>query len=55
MDQWRLKASLRTDPWSGQIEDEAEKFFGRSPWLVGSGDLWRWRAACEALRELIKR
>lgn len=27
-------------------------FFGRPPFQVGDGDVWRWRAACEALREL---
>ena len=33
-------------------EDDMERFFRRSPWDVTSGDVWRWRAACTALREL---
>jgi len=44
---------MRTEPWMGTYEDDMTRFFvGRSPWEVSSADIWRWRAACEALREL---
>jgi hypothetical protein len=32
--------------------DDLTKFFPGSPWEVSDGDIWRWRAACEALREM---
>jgi hypothetical protein len=52
-DRWRLRTSVRTNPLSGLYEDDMDRFFvGRSPWQVGAGDIWRWRAACQALREL---
>jgi len=43
---------VRTNGWTGAPEDDMEAFFRRSPWDVGSGDVWRWRAVCQALREL---
>lgn len=33
--------------------DDLERWFRRHPTQVSSGDIWRWQAACAALRELI--
>lgn len=51
-DIWRVSASVRTNAMSGAYEDDMTAFFRRSPWEVSDADIWRWRAACEALREL---
>jgi hypothetical protein len=37
---------------AGRYEDDMERFFRRSAWDVSNADVLRWRAACEALREL---
>jgi len=29
-----------------------ERFFPVPAWDVSPGDIWRWRAACQALREI---
>lgn len=52
MERFRLRAAMRTNAFSGVFEDDAGKFFDRHPSRVSSADLWRWRAACAALREL---
>jgi hypothetical protein len=44
---------MRTNPWTGKYEDDLERFFYRHPAKVSTADVWRWRAACEALREMI--
>lgn len=51
MDAWRVVASMRTNV-NGRFEDDAERFFGRHPSRVSNADMWRWRAACEAVREM---
>lgn len=43
---------MRADALSGAFEDDMERFFRRSPFDVSDADVWRWRACCEALREL---
>ncbi len=54
-DQWRLRTGMRTNAMSGMVEDDMTKFFiGRSPFEVSDADIWRWRACCEALRQLDK-
>ena len=54
MDVWRFRASMKTNGWTGAIEDDAGKYFNRHPSLISDADLWRWRAAVEALRESSK-
>jgi hypothetical protein len=44
-DLWRLKVSMDND--------NPEKFFRRSIFDVGSADIYRWVAACQALREIL--
>jgi hypothetical protein len=39
---------------AGVYEDDPEKFFRRSPWDVNSADIWRYRACCDALREMVE-
>lgn len=51
-DQWRLGASMRTNPVSGVFEDDMTAFFGRRPNEVSDADIYRWRACCDALRDL---
>lgn len=51
-DLMRLRPSVKNNAMSGEAEDDPEKFFRRSPWDVSSADLWRWKAACQALRSL---
>jgi hypothetical protein len=46
---------MRVNGYSGEYEDDLERFFRRSPWDVSDGEVWRWRAACQALRELTER
>jgi hypothetical protein len=48
----RLRASIRTDGWTGRTQDDGTIFFRRSLWDVSDGDIWRWRAACGALRDI---
>lgn len=43
---------MRTNPWTGAYEDDMERFFRRSPFDVHSADVWRWRAGCQAERDL---
>jgi hypothetical protein len=43
---------MRRNPWTGVVEDDMERFFRRSPWEVSAADIWRWKAACAAVREL---
>ncbi len=50
--QLRLTCSVSTNPWSGDFEDDPEKFFKRSMWDISNADIIRWHAACTALREL---
>jgi len=33
-------------------EDDPEKFFRRPPHLISNADIFRWRACCDALREM---
>ena len=33
-------------------EDDMERFFPTRAWKVPAAQVWRWRAACQALREL---
>ena len=58
-DKWRLRTSMHTQTIpSGQnirivFEDDMRAFFvGRSPWEVSDADIFRWRAAVSALRDL---
>lgn len=46
-DQWRLRCSMLADGGG-----DLERFFGRRAWDVASSDVWRWVAACTALRDL---
>jgi hypothetical protein len=43
---------MRTNPWTGILEDDLERFFLRPAHKVSSADIWRWRACCNAQREL---
>lgn len=43
---------MHTNPWTGVYEDDPERFFDRHPSKISDADLWRWRACCEALREM---
>ena len=59
VDKWRLRTSMhvvaiQTPTHIRTIfEDDLRAFFvGRSPWEVSDADVFRWRAAVAALRDL---
>ncbi len=44
---------MHVDAWTGIVEDDMTRFYtGRTPWQVTNADVWRWRACCEAQREM---
>ncbi len=54
-DRWRLRCSMKTviaPSGTRLFEDDLTLFFRRSQWEVSSADIFRWRAAVEAEREL---
>lgn len=46
---------MRSNGWTGDYEDDMAGFFDRHPSKVSSADVFRFRAAAEALREIDKR
>lgn len=45
---------MRINGWTGAFEDDMRQIFAGNPWETSPGDVWRWRAACEAQRAIEK-